>query len=655
MLLTSRSLEILKKIMDLEHPLRVKELASEFQVSERTIKYDLDSIRLWLKEHDAHLSSQPNKGIWFDGDVLLRHKLQGMLVENDKHHVFLNQLDRVENIVLDLLLADQYLILQELAEKVGVSRNTILADMQKVEDFLRGWNLHLERKSATGIRLVGSEFHRRLACEYLLQARLSSKEMFQIVQAVMEGRFQIHDEQLSEKLLLPLQEMDLVLHAVKDLAIRIKEESGVFFTDRVIIGALIRLSLVISRMHQQHELNLEIDFQPLEGSQQSKVYGICQEVLNGLANQLGMKFPATEVFYISLQVISGSLPLMEKELNEHFEILDPVIIAQAIIARASELLEVPFAEDAELMDNLLAHLSEKLAKFRYGVIEPNPLVTQIKRSYQQMFEQIKHVCADVLSEVAIYFTDPDIAYIVLHFQAAYERKQATVKLKTFVVCGTGRGTARLVRTLIENELTNIQVVGIYSIMEVEKALKTHIVDFVVSVLPISLPIPVVVVNPIPTKSDFAAIFEVTKQLGRQRSEAICEPDFPKSPMHKLSALSSELSSEQLPLMERISRDIIIRGFELSQVIISTFKTHLTEQATAGLMLHISLMVHRLVFATPYEDHTKYEPMEPDYVTKLRSKLVQILQEHDLTVPQGEMEAILRYFHAPKIGGEKIDR
>jgi len=228
-------------------------------------------------------------------------------------------------------------------------------------------------------------------------------------------------------------------------------------------------------------------------------------------------------------------------------------------------------------------------------------------------------------------------------------------LKTFVVCGTGRGTARLGRTLIENELTNIQVVGIYSIMEVEKALETHKVDFVVSVLPISLPIPVVVVNPIPTKHDFEAIFNVTKQLGRQRPEAISEYDFRKSSRHNLSSLSSDLTSEQQPLMERISRDIIIQGFELSQVIISTFKAYLTEQATVGLMLHISLMVHRLVFATPYEDHTTYDPMEPEYVTSLRSKLVQILHENDLTVPRGEMEAILRYFHAPTIGGEEIDR
>jgi len=643
MLLTSRSREILEKIMDSEHPLRVKDLASEFQVSERTIKYDLNVIRLWLKEHGAHLSSQPNKGIWFDEDVLLRNKLRGMLVENDKSNVFLNQFERGENIVLDLLLADQYLSLQFLGDKLGVSRNTILADLSKAEDFLHSWNLRAERKSATGIKILGSEFQRRLACEYLLQARLSSKEMFKFVQAVMEGKIQ--DNQLSEKLLLPLHEMDSVLHVVKELNIRLNEE--VYFTDRVIIGSLIRLSLVINRIRHGHELDIEVDRLTLEGSRQSKAFAICRDVLNDLGEELGMEFPLKEVFYTSLQVLSGSLSLLQDELSEHRGIPDPVIIAQKIIVRASESLKIPFIEDAELMDNLLAHLSDKLAKFRYGVIEPNPLVNQIKRSYPQMFEHIKRVCSDILSEFAIYFTDPDIAYIVLHFQAAYERRDVVVQYKIFVVCGTGRGTARLVRTLLENELKNIQVVGIYSIMEVEKALKSQTIDFVVSVLPIDLPIPVVVINPIPTKQDFKAILKLTEQLGRKITEPIFEHEYRKNNMHLLSELTLNLPTEQIPLLERISRDILIQGFALSQVVINEFKAYLTEQAAAGLMLHISLMVHRFVFSTPFEENTSINSLEPDYMTNLRSKLVQIFKEYDITVPPGELNAILRYFHAPE--------
>ena len=102
MLLTSRSRELLKKIIDSQYPLRVKVLASEFQVSERTIKYDLDVIRLWLKEQKAYLDSQPNRGIWFSGDAVTRNKLRGMLEESDKKNVFLSQRDRVESIDLKL-------------------------------------------------------------------------------------------------------------------------------------------------------------------------------------------------------------------------------------------------------------------------------------------------------------------------------------------------------------------------------------------------------------------------------------------------------------------------------------------------------------------------------------------------------------------------
>lgn len=46
--LSKRRIAILNQLLDSDGPLTIKELATTNQVSVRTIKYDLESIREWL-------------------------------------------------------------------------------------------------------------------------------------------------------------------------------------------------------------------------------------------------------------------------------------------------------------------------------------------------------------------------------------------------------------------------------------------------------------------------------------------------------------------------------------------------------------------------------------------------------------------------------
>src|SRR5690606_23798200 len=79
-----------------------------------------------------------------------------------------------------------------------------------------------------------------------------------------------------------------------------------------------------------------------------------------------------------------------------------------------------------------------------------------------------------------------------------------------------------------------------------------------------------------------------------------------------SDLCADLHERDLPVVERLSQDVIYKGFELSQAITAAFREHLTEQAASGLMLHIMLMVNRLTFGSSYvEWQTEAEPEGED--------------------------------------------
>lgn len=659
MLLTSRSRELLKKIIDAKYPVRVKDLAQEFRVSERTIKYDLDLIRLWLQEHKAELHSQPNKGIWFAGDTAARNKLRSLLATNNKENVFLNQRERVEAIVFDLLLTDTYLAANALAEKIGVSRNTVVADLTEVEKFLQSWRLSLARKAGAGIKLEGTEIDRRLTLEYLLQARLSSAAMFEIMEAVMD-RKSFTEMKLPEQLLLSPPELNLLLETVKSLAGRAKE-IGVFLADRVVIGLLVRLVVVLARVKAHHELPPEaFSRSKYLDLDHSKVFHTCSEVLSELGGRLNVSFSPQEVRYISLQFVGSNLPFLAEPRVNAQDLPDPAVLVARIILKVSEAVQWPFSTDAELFHNLVAHMSEKLSKYKYGVLEPNPLLGQTIRSYRALFEEVKKACQEVLSPYEIFLTDSDVGYIVLHFEAARERLAESGQVRALVVCGSGRGTARLVKNILENELKNLQVVGVCSAMEVEKALRSHKVDFVVSVLPIDLEVPVVVVNPIPTKQDIGAILNLMKNskgrsIGREQEKGITPIKAGGQEKDEWAALPAGIFGEDLPFLENLTRDIIIKGFELSQLITDRFRDYLSERSAAGLTLHLMLMVQRLALGIPYVETEADRYLEPGYAPGLRSQVEEVLKANQLSVPAGEINAILRYFHAPEgKGGEKND-
>ncbi|MBL5889451.1 HTH domain-containing protein [Heyndrickxia sporothermodurans] len=62
--LTKRQMDILKQLLGQADYINVKQLAELYEVSERTIRYDLDFIESFLKEYDVTLIRKPGKGIY---------------------------------------------------------------------------------------------------------------------------------------------------------------------------------------------------------------------------------------------------------------------------------------------------------------------------------------------------------------------------------------------------------------------------------------------------------------------------------------------------------------------------------------------------------------------------------------------------------------
>ena len=153
--ITKRQIQILLQFLENTEPVTTKELASQQNVSVRTIKYDLDDIRLWLQERNHDLTSKRSQGVWLVLSDSERIKLKSELMEVDRFELFADQTLRLDRLSIHLMLTNQAITSYELAERLTVSKDTILNDLDMLEKQLIPLGLKLDRLPRKGFLITG--------------------------------------------------------------------------------------------------------------------------------------------------------------------------------------------------------------------------------------------------------------------------------------------------------------------------------------------------------------------------------------------------------------------------------------------------------------------------------------------------------------------
>lgn len=161
-MINKRSLDIVHLLIEHERydqPCTLAMLTKQFNVSERTLRYDLDNI-------SGHLIEQGFKSLGYDeqGNIRLNNSIKDVervISKQDYYSMKLSREERANVIAYMIAEIDILLTMQNLADSLYVSRSTILHDMSVVKDVLQKFNLKLE-SSKRGLLVVGRESDRRI-------------------------------------------------------------------------------------------------------------------------------------------------------------------------------------------------------------------------------------------------------------------------------------------------------------------------------------------------------------------------------------------------------------------------------------------------------------------------------------------------------------
>ncbi|WP_226671414.1 BglG family transcription antiterminator [Metabacillus litoralis] len=461
MIVSARERLILQYLIEeANHEVTIKELADLIDVSERTIHRDLKNVESLLKEFKLELVKRAGIGIKIVGNENNFNELRISIQKQDYKEYTPDE--RMMVAFCTLLDHQDPMKLQTLANDLGVTTATISHDLDKMEPFVKEYGLTLIRRRGYGIELTGTEEAKRKAITSLISNRFDVPDFLQMVRENIDRKSTNKIDSISERLLGLVQKEKIIV--IENLINKINSRLPYPLADSSYVGLVVHLALAIERIQRGEKITIKEEY--LQQLKNSREFTFAEEIAEKLEETFTISIPLDEKGYITMHLRGAKL-----RFEGRFDIQDENVEIAYLVKRLIEQVELltnKKLQDQSLFQGLLAHLQPAVYRLKQGMKITNPLLLEIKRDYQELFEVITKAV-----KVALPFDNvpaEEIGYLVLHFGAALNKKKVVQKLKALVVCSSGIGTSKMLVTQINNQfphLTELRSISAFELRDMD--------------------------------------------------------------------------------------------------------------------------------------------------------------------------------------------
>ena len=425
--------------MNANGPVTVSDLAKELQVTERTIYRQMSEVSNIIESFGLTLDHSSGKGIMIFGSLYNIKRLSSAFEEVKTEQNY-SARERVDMIILILLNADDYVKTQSLAIDLNTSSQTVRNDFSSVKEKIHTHNVKFETKKSEGVRLTGKEIFLldKFGCEKSL------KILYHEIQPVIHRHhLNISDSELQEFLLL--------------IAVFIKRHSY--------IGGL---------GEQADPLKLNINVPDTESDFQEDILSILDKKFDIILYKNEKSY-----FRWMLSLYVGRTHYQLNHPASALQILDNI---SRLIGEIETKLHFPFSKDKNLAENLMLHVNMALERIQNGISVSNPMLEEVYQSNPKLYEIVKQSFLDIFDSVNV--PEDEIGYIVIYFIASIDYLSQK-SISVLVVCSSGIGSSKMLRSRLEREFTEIDVKKIISLHKLhDENLDNY--DFIISTVPLDL-------------------------------------------------------------------------------------------------------------------------------------------------------------------------
>jgi transcriptional antiterminator/mannitol/fructose-specific phosphotransferase system IIA component len=430
---------------------------------------------------------------------------------------------------------------ENLREKIGASKNTILSDLQEIKNWFEDAGIKLEAKSHKGYVVKGTEFQIR-------------QNILKLLEINSDDNFYRTGYNLSAFWNLLLKQVDSkgVYAWIKEIVVDNEEKLQMFLDDYSFFEAVMELIIVINRVAQGLPLS-DLPEDKAKELKSSSKYPFACNIFKDITKKYNLEMSENEILYYT-ECLRGKRYIKgEKHSSSTFDIR--ILIAEVVHKISSEF-GIDYYLDFGLYDLMIAHMKSAVYRVKNGETLINPLKDSIKNDYPEILEIVKKHLVSLEEYIGKEFSEDEILFLVLYFAAVLEKEKAdnkkNKKVPVALVCATGRGTAQFMMAklkLLEDVIEVVSVSSYHNMKEIEKSGALMII----STIPISdTPIPYVIVrSPMLSKEDLTDIQNMAMVVA---SEEIDEKD-------NIKEMDSVTANIQGAFAKLLTQDRILLDYE----------------------------------------------------------------------------------------------
>ena len=361
-MLSKRQQQILTFLLEKEGFATIHHLAMQFNVSERTIQYDLEYLESMAQQLSLEIARNKNKGI-----KIKRHSeyMNRESVQFSSIAMHYSRDERVLYIILKLFESIEPTSSQSLASLVSVSRRTIVEDLKRVQTWVESQGLRLEYVKNKGFVIKGDESNYRKAYADRVNAY-----------------FQTHTHNIGHQL-FSNKELESIRRTVTETLF----ETQYQLVQSAIDGLIYHILIAIHRTREDFVFDIPTtEYQKLA---QTSQFIVAKQIQSQLEANFNITFPKSEAAFITLHLLGAKT----SDIHDDNNVVDDLeIMVEQLIERMSGDLGIDLMADNKLLNGLVVHLRPAIHRLQFEMSHPNPLNDEIQKEYQQLIESIhRHI------------------------------------------------------------------------------------------------------------------------------------------------------------------------------------------------------------------------------------------------------------------------
>lgn len=522
------SKHILELLLQNDSPLSSVEIAAKMNISPRMVRYRLKPLGYYINQEGKTVRVKQNSGIYIEASSHWKKNMLEKVNRDFPPNCVHAPKDRREFLKFFLLICDAPITSKLMKFELGVSRVTILKDLDQIEPWFEGKNLKLVRKPGYGIMLQGEDIDiRRAIVEYLINT-LGTMSLAKLCRGSSVSQsintLKVLDPKTKDSICVYLSVLDIPF--AWGLTAKIENGLSVHLTDNSYIATVLYLAIFIDHLKRN-----QVVYKPniaFETARKEDSYYIAQTIIEKIEFQYGLKVPETEINHLSglisrLEVkktISETIgDLKDKELSSEAK-----RITKMILQEVSFLLHPYLFVEPELYSDIAFHIQNILDSMRISTYLRRELINKIELQRPYIFSVAQKAVKIVENEVGLDMSYTEIGQFSIFLISAMERLCPPNRIirNVFIVNDAGEEISELLRAQLTSHIPEIEVIrciGPLELLNIE--INNTEIDGIITTLELeNTKVPSILVSPLLTDADINKVKDVLNIYSKKSSESV---------------------------------------------------------------------------------------------------------------------------------------